>query len=185
MSVKKRRIVYLLTLISMVSLLIGSISHINPTETSAAVKIPWISLTTNITTNSTEIGKEVIIDLLVSNNGEGTAYNVTIFQPVIYDWTFDFYGLEQYSYSNIRANSTRSLSYSVVAKAEGDYSFTSKCVYYDSEGQKYTTWSNDLELAIVESVVPREDLTSQWLNIISLVGVITIVLLAVRLVIKK
>ncbi len=169
----------------MVLLLIGSIPHINPTETSAAPKIPWISLTASLTTNSTQIGKEVIVDILVSNNGEGTAYNVTIFQPVIYDWTFDFYGMEQYSYSSIDANSTRSLSYSVVAKAEGYYSFTSKCVYYDSEGQKYTTWSNELELVIVESAVSKEDLTSQWLNIISIVGAITLVLLTVRLVIKK
>lgn len=169
----------------MVLLLIGSIPHANPTETSAAPKIPWISLITSLTTNSTGIGEEAIIDVLVSNNGEGTAYNVTIFQPVIYDWTLEFIGLEQYSYSGIRANTTRSLSYSVVAKAEGIYTFTSKCVYYDSAGQKYTTWSNDLELTVAESSVPREDLTNEWLNVISIVGIITVVLLALRVVIKK
>ncbi|MFX0092982.1 MAG: hypothetical protein ACFFBD_14580 [Candidatus Hodarchaeota archaeon] len=182
---KKRRILSLLICVSLTLLFIGTIPHNNPIKSRAVIDRPWISLKTELTTNSTEIGTEIIVDVLATNNGEGDAYNVTIFQPIIYNWTFDFFGPEQYSYSKIPANSSRSLSYSLVAKVVGHFTLLSKCVYYDEEDQKYTTFSNELELGVVESEIPPEDMTTQWLTIISIVGIMTLVLMVVRLVLKK
>ncbi|MFX1286167.1 MAG: BatD family protein [Promethearchaeota archaeon] len=144
---------------------------------------PKLFVVKNVDKTEVVRGESFVVNVIINNFGNKTAYNVTFIDQLNQPWVFEVSGLTQLSYGQIDVNETRKFSYLVTAKSLGTYYLFSALVeYYDSElnPTKFKTISNNVEITVIET--PEDFSLANFYAAITLL--ITLVILDILLVIR-
>ena len=129
------------------------------------------------------IGEWFKIRIIISNIGNATAYNLTIYDSKYSNWTIELRNYQPvYRLVSIEPNATIVIVYEarILKTAYENYSLGNvRLVYYDNASKKHEVVSEELTIKVKskETMIDKEAVYRQWLTLLTIVIISSIVAL--------
>ncbi len=131
-------------------------------ENQTSYAAPALRLIKEIEKDRISPGENITIILEITNNGNSTAYNVSIEEPEYPEWSIVKARYATLKFAEIRVNATTRLNYTLQVLKEGEYTIESTIATFEDEnGTSYTSYSNTVKL-VVSYLPPPPSYFFEW-----------------------